>query len=359
MSDTTRTSTAAPGTASAAPPGTFVHPANRAARELALGRGAFEAGVSLGHIRTVPAPDGGGRGVTRAEIERLRAEPDFPTGLRHRTETTGTRDGAALMGIAPGRFTRLARLGLLSPVAFRVNRYRTVVWFYPTEELRGFAADVGHTVLLAGRTPGVLRDQLATGIDLRPRNWRARQLSSLLDAAESPFERAAAVASLLDPVQTARAVPDAGECARLARHRPAHPGHGSPGSPAAQVAEVLMTAREPDEVGLLLAELRQAMAEAHLHDPAPESHREPVADHHRGPAPALPPMLRPPTLRPAAGRTGPRRLLARLRRPHRGRPVTVGVPGRAAGTTAPAALLHSARNSPSWTTETSSRPSTS
>lgn len=322
--------TSAPGSraTTSAPPGPALLTTTRAARELALGRSAFEAGVSLGHIRTVPAGDRSGARVARAEIERLRAEPDFPGGLRRRTETAGTRDGAALLGIAPGRFGRLARLGLLSPATFRVNRYRTVVWFYPTEELRRFGAHSEHAVLLTGRMPTGLRDQLNAGLDLRPRNWRTRHLCSLTDTAHGPWERAAAVASLLDPVEVARAVPDRRDRTTLDRCRPPRPDHGAPGSPAAQLAAILMTARESDEVTLLVAELRHAVAAARVHDPVPRPEHAAVPASRPEPEPIPgPPLPGPP--RPQPGRTRPRRLIARLRRPHRDRPDTAPAPALA------------------------------
>ncbi len=80
------------------------------------------------------------------------------------------------MDVPRARFTRLARLGLLVPVKFYVNRYRAVVWLYLADELRQFAADERNAALLKGRTPEGLRDQLTEGLDLRPRNWRGRHL---------------------------------------------------------------------------------------------------------------------------------------------------------------------------------------
>lgn len=114
----------------------------RAARELALKRTEFDIAVHLGRIRTVPDDGGGGRRVTRVEIDRLRAEEGFPEALRKSVEAVGTAEGAALMQVSIPRFTRLARLGLVVPVHFYLNRYRAVVWLYPAEELRRFAADL-------------------------------------------------------------------------------------------------------------------------------------------------------------------------------------------------------------------------
>ncbi|MEV0474245.1 DUF6397 family protein [Streptomyces prunicolor] len=242
---------------------------SRAARELGLKRGEFDLAVHLGRIRTAPDEGGGGRRVTRAEIDRLRSADGFPESLLESVKTVGTTDGAALMEVTSARFTRFARLGLVVPVRFYVNRYRAVVWLYLAEELRQFAADKNHTSLLNGRTPEGLRDQLQAGLDLRPRNWRGRHLGFLLRQADGPWERAGALAALLDPVQIAEIVQDPYERAHLNRFRPDPPAHGAPGSPAAHIAERIMTAEDPDEISWLRADLTQVLDEARRHRPAP------------------------------------------------------------------------------------------
>ncbi|MET7608777.1 DUF6397 family protein [Streptomyces avermitilis] len=241
----------------------------RAARELGLRRGEFELAVQLGYVRTVPDDKGGGPRVTRAEIDRVRDEDGFPEALRERVTVLGTRDGAALMGVTPARFTRFARLGLVIPVKFYLNRYRAVVWLYLAEELRQFAAGKENTRLLSGRTPEGLRDQLDAGLDLRPRNWRGRHLGYRLRQTEDPWERAAVVAALLDPVQVAEVVQDPYERALLNRLRPALSAHDTPDSPAAVLTARIMTADDPDEIGWLRADLRQSLAEAREQRPAP------------------------------------------------------------------------------------------
>ncbi|MDH6218014.1 hypothetical protein M2283_005346 [Streptomyces pseudovenezuelae] len=143
---------------------------SRAARELELRRGEFDLAVHLGCVRTVPDEGGGGRGVTRTEIDRLRTEEGYPEALRQRVETVGTKQGAGLLEVTPTRFTRLARLGVVVPVNFYLNRYRAVVWLYLAEELRQFAIDGDNTGLVSGRTPSGLREQLEAGLDLRARN---------------------------------------------------------------------------------------------------------------------------------------------------------------------------------------------
>ncbi|MFE0413600.1 DUF6397 family protein [Streptomyces tendae] len=241
---------------------------HRAARELGLRRGDFDLAVQLGRVRTVPDDGGGGRRVPRDEIDRIRAADGFPDALRAAVRAVGTTEGAALMDVTTARFTRLARLGLLVPVKFYLNRYRAVVWLYLAEELRQFGADERNTALLKGRTPEGLRDRLGEGLDLRPRNWRGRHLGSLLRQADDPWARAAAVASLLD-AEISDVVTDPYERSHLRRFRPALARHGSPGSPAAQLAEEIATAADPDEVDWLRSDLAAAVDTARRHRPAP------------------------------------------------------------------------------------------
>lgn len=243
---------------------------SRAARELGLKRSEFDLAVRLGRIRTVPDDGGGGRRVPRDEIDRIRAADGFPEGLRAAVRAVGTTEGAALMDVTKARFTRLARLGLLVPVKFYVNRYRAVVWLYPAEELRRFTADERNAALLKGRTPAALRDQLGEGVDLRPRNWRGRHLGFLLrQAADDPWARAAAVASLLDAAEVSDVVTDPYERSHLGRFRPARPAHGAPGSPAAQLAEEIATAADQDEIDWLRSDLAEAVEAARRQCPAP------------------------------------------------------------------------------------------
>jgi hypothetical protein len=250
---------------------------SRAARELGLQRSEFDIAVYLGRIRTAPGEGGGARRVTHTEIERLRAQEGFPQALRDSVKAVGAAEGAALMKVTKERFTRLARLGLLVPVKFHLNRYRTVIWLYPADELRQFAADEENAPLLQGRTPEGLRTQLDRGVDLRPRNWRNGYLGFMLRQTDDSWGRAAAVASLLGPVQVSEIVRDPYERSYLNRLRPTPPAHGSPGSPAAQLAEKLMTADDPDEIAWLRAGLAQELDDARAHRPAPRPAPRPVA----------------------------------------------------------------------------------
>ncbi|MFC7982906.1 DUF6397 family protein [Streptomyces sp. NPDC057336] len=254
-----------------------------AARELCLKRSEFDLAVHLGRIRTVPGAcdgdgddGGGGRRVAREEIERIRATEGFPQALRERVRTVGTTEGAALMAVTRARFTRLARLGLLVPVRFYVNRYRAVVWLYLADELRQFAQDEQYAALVKGRTPEGLREQLTDGLDLRPRNWRGRYLGFLLRQAGDPWARAAAVASLLDPAEVSQAVRDPYERSRLNQLRRVPPAHGSPGSPAAALAEEIMTAADSDEIDWLRTHLAGELEAARRHLPVPRPASSPM-----------------------------------------------------------------------------------
>ncbi|KOV94903.1 hypothetical protein ADK65_31085 [Streptomyces sp. NRRL B-1140] len=280
---------------------------SRAARELELKRREFDLAVNLGLIRTVPDEGGGGRQVARAEIDRWRSADGFPGTLRERVATVGTTQGAELMGVAPSRFTSLARYGLLVPVTFYLNRYRTVVWLYLAEELRQFAAERSNARLLAARrTPMEIREGLKTGMDRRPRNWRGRHVGFLTrQAGDDPWAHAAAVASLLDPADVTDVVPAPDERARLDRCRPRLPEHGTPGSPTAELAGTLMTASEPDEVAWFRADLAHTMETARRHAPeteapapTPPSAAEPPAPA-RGPRPRSRPLVSP-RIRPPA-----------------------------------------------------------
>ncbi|GAA4787551.1 DUF6397 family protein [Streptomyces ziwulingensis] len=294
MSGNILTHSTAPTTAAdraAATTGDSLVALGRAARELGLRRGEFDIAMGLGRIRTVPDDRGGGRSVPQAEIDRIRAREGFGTALRDSVRTVGTTQGAALMEIPKARFTRLARLGLLVPVRFYLNRYRAVVWLYLADELERFAADDRHTALLTGRMSEELLDRLRAGQDRRPRNWRGRHLGFLLRQADGPWARAAAVASLLGPAEVAAVVADPGERDLLDRFRPAPAAHGAPGSPAADAAEEIMTAADPDEIDWLRADLTRAVSDARDHQPAPDRTTDPPAAHR--PAPPPPPRTVP------------------------------------------------------------------
>ncbi|MFE2811761.1 DUF6397 family protein [Streptomyces nigra] len=277
---------------------------SRAARELGLRRSDLDLAVHLGLIRTVPDEGGGGaRRVTRSEIDRVRSADGFPDALLARIEVVGTAEGARLLDIPAGRFTRLARLGLVVPTKWYLNRYRAVVWLYLAEELRRFAADEENVPLLkARRMPEGPRALLDAGVDLRPRNWRGRHRGFLLRQSQDPWERAGAYAAFLDPVEIAETVPDPYERSHLGRFRPGPPVAGAPGTPAARTAERIMTAADADEIGLLRTELAALVREAREAGPAPRPTPR------RAPAPprALPP--------PVGGPKTPRRLLGRFRR---------------------------------------------
>ncbi|MCX5395124.1 DUF6397 family protein [Streptomyces sp. NBC_00094] len=262
----------------------------QAAEELELRRGEFRLATQLGLVRTVPVGEGERRRVERTEIDRLRAAPDFPEGLRERVRAVGTREAAALLSVPQDRFTRLARTGHLSPVRFYLNRYRAVVWMYLAAEVSEFA--LTHPALLAGRLPQDVRERLDAHEDARPRNWRMRRLGLLLRATDDPWVRAAAIASMLDPVHLAEVVGDPYERAHLDRLRPLpQPAHAV--SPAArEVTDRLARADEPDEVLWHRMSLALALEEARADRPAPRP-GEPRARVPLPPARSRPPLIAP------------------------------------------------------------------
>ncbi|MEW2611826.1 DUF6397 family protein [Streptomyces sp. NPDC047880] len=307
---------------------------SRAARELELKRREFDLAVNLGLIRTVPDEGGGGSRVARAEIDRLRSGEGFPDALRERVATVGTTEGARLMEVAPTRFTSLARYGLLVPVTFYLNRYRTVVWLYLAEELRQFAAERSNARLLTARhTPAEIRERLKAGMDRRPRNWRGRHVGFLTrQAGDDPWARVAAVASLLDPADVEDVVQDPHERARLARCRPRLPAHGAPGSPTAELAEKLMTASDRDEVAWFRADLTHTMEAARRHHPeAGTPSPAPSSASRRLTSPPVPALASAPEAKrpPSSRSTPPHGLLSWFRRR-----------GRRAGPVTPAAPRH-------------------
>ncbi|WP_328584515.1 DUF6397 family protein [Streptomyces sp. NBC_00370] len=255
----------------------------RAARELELKRGEFQLAVQLGHIRTTAGTGSGRRRVAGQEIARLRAVEGFPDTLRERVRTVGTAEGAALIGISPGRFTRLARAGFLIPVRFYLNRYRAVVWLYLAAELAEFGA--AESTLLTGPLPPPLRALLDSGEDRRPRNWRGRRVGLLLNERDDPWERAACAGSVLDDAQLAEVVPDSFERAYLDRLRPVL----APGGPATEAGQAalreLLVADRPDEIEWHRTSLAGLLEEARALRPAPGS--KPGPDPSSGPAPVV------------------------------------------------------------------------
>ncbi|GAA3116755.1 DUF6397 family protein [Streptomyces rectiviolaceus] len=261
---------------------------SRAARELGLKRGEFELAVMLGRIRTVSDTVGGRRRVTREEIERVRAGEGFPEAWVERIRAVGTTEGATLMDISTARFTRLTRAGFVTPVKFYVNRYRAVVWLYLAEELRQFAESEVNSGLLTGRAPGTIRAQLEAGVDLRARNWRGRHAGALLRQSVDPWERAAVVASLLDPVQLAEIVKDPYERAYVRRLMPEPFGQGAPDTPAGRIIQKITTADDPDEIRWLRANLTIGLSQARGQRPAPQPGPPHPASDHEAP-PTAPP----------------------------------------------------------------------
>ncbi|MGW0782190.1 DUF6397 family protein [Streptomyces sp. NPDC002913] len=250
-------------------------PAGRAAQELTLKHGEFELAVHLGLIGAEPTRSGARPRVRQQEIDRVRAQPGFPESLRDRVRTAGTAEGAALLGVSPVRFTGLARIGCLTPVAFYLNRYRAVVWLYLVDDLLAFAAR--EPGLVGGRSPDGMRAMLNAGTDWRARNWRSRRVDRLLSRTEDPWARTALQATALDPVQLAEVVDDPYERAHLARTCPVSV-YGRPASLSGREAMAkLMLADDPDEILWRRVNLTLELDRAREIRPAPRPGTRPLS----------------------------------------------------------------------------------
>ncbi|MFK8908784.1 DUF6397 family protein [Streptomyces sp. YS-3] len=240
----------------------------RAAQQLLLKRGEFELAVQLGHVRTVREGPGARPRVAQEEVERIRSNDGFPETLRERVRVVGTAEASQLLGVPSHRFTRLARGGHFTPVKCYLNRYRAVVWLYLAEEVIDLA--LRHPELINDRRlPKETLVRLGAGEDRRPRNWRGRRAAMLLQQTDDPWERAAGIASLLDPAHVAEVVPDPRERAYLIRLRP-EPVRAGPDSPAArEIIERLQQAQDLDEVLWYRMDLTQHLGVARSIRPAP------------------------------------------------------------------------------------------
>jgi uncharacterized protein DUF6397 len=246
---------------------------SRAARELGLKQREAELAVQLGEVRGHAGPQPDRPRLPSAELARLAADPEAVRALRDRLRLVGTAEGAALLGVAPGRFTRLARTGCLSPVAFSVNRYRAVVWLYLAHELRTFAEL--RPELLAGRHPQDLRDAVRAGADLRARNWRARRSGQLVRLAGGPWERAAARSAVLADADLRPTVPDPAEQERLRALRPRLDMLRSTSPVVRRIADGLSLAADEDEIGWCRYLLTAALEEARAAEQQPVAAQQP------------------------------------------------------------------------------------
>lgn len=234
----------------------------RAAGELGLSRSEFARAVQLSIVRTGPQGVAGTAArYTRTELDRVRSAEGSPEALRERVETVaGAEAAAAVLGVGPSRFTRLARCGHLVPVGYRINRYRVAVWLYLATELRDFAAR--EPGMLRGSAPPEDRELMAARTDLRPRKWRERHVGLLLRRTADPWERAAVLASVLPEADVRETVPDAAERIVLGALAPPPP-YGHPQVPAAaEVAARLLRAGPPDEIGWYRTSLEFALTGA-------------------------------------------------------------------------------------------------
>jgi hypothetical protein len=294
---------------------------NRAREELGLDFSLFELALQLGEIRTVPRGAGQWR-VPVDEVTRLRDAEGHPQALLDRLRLVTSTEGAAMIGISRDRLVRLARLGLIRPVRWYVNRYRALVWVYLGQELREFAA--ASPALLEGRLPAGLREAPDAGEDQRARGWRSRRVAQLVRDSHDAWEEAAVWAALLGPEVADEALPDPLERARLRDIRAALPP-GRPGPLASpELIRGLTTADDPDEIALALIGLADALGRARSEQPAPPSSFTPDTARHSARHTARPPRVPsgrlPQVVRGQLGIEPPRDPSGRLHRTLRDKP---------------------------------------
>ncbi|MEU0840566.1 DUF6397 family protein [Streptomyces sp. NPDC005962] len=236
-----------------------------AARMLGLMPREFELAEQLGEVHTIATPTG--RRVAREELARLTGAEGFPEVLRARLRVVGTAEGAELLGISPGRFTRLARGGFFAPARFYVNRYRLVVWLYLATDLEEFA--VREPGLLTGRTPPGLSASLAAGEDARAERWRTRRVEQLLSRTRDPWKRAGVLAAVLGPDELAVAVGDPHDRDHVRELRPALVPVRPAAASARKVIDRVQTARGSQEILRYRVALADAVRAARRVRPAP------------------------------------------------------------------------------------------
>ncbi|WP_063759909.1 DUF6397 family protein [Streptomyces sclerotialus] len=242
----------------------------RAARELGLKTGEFELAVQLDEVSTVPPGPGdvsGRRRVPASEIARLREEKGFPDTLRERIRVVGATEAAELMGIAPGRFLRLARAGCFGPVRFYVNRYGAIVWQYLAAELEAFAGK--ECGLVHGPTPPPMRAMLTRGHDWRGRLWRSRRVAHLVTEADGAWAVSAVIAAVLPPEELASLVRDPAERVWLRKLRPCLSSAGANTARTREAVERAETAEDFDEVMWYRISLSRQLVAAREEHPAP------------------------------------------------------------------------------------------
>ncbi|WP_431038778.1 DUF6397 family protein [Streptomyces sp. P6-2-1] len=261
----------------------------QAAFQLELTCEEVERAAVLGVLPSLPGHGTVPRRFTAGEIERQRASPGFPHALREAVRCVGTAEAAELLGIAPHRFTRLAKLGQFAPIGFHLNRYRAVVWTYPAADVAAWGRR--RPELLVGRLPAELRDM--TEGDRRAARWRERRRGCLPRLSADPWERAAVLAVQLGPEETAGAA-DPDECGYLRRLTPAQ---------GTSALTALTRAQGPAERGVVRAHFLRELTQARATRPAPGAGRRARA----GAGPENAGMISaPPLARPApAGSSAP------------------------------------------------------
>ena len=240
----------------------------RAAQELDLKRGELDLAVQLGHVRTTPGASGGPPRVDQQEVDRLRGAEGFPDALRERVRTVGTVEGARLISISSGALhpARPHRPFHADPVLSEpLPRGRLALSGRRAQRFRARPSRPPHRPDPT-RAAGRCWMRVRTGAHATGGGGR---LGLLLRATEDPWERAAAIASVLDPVTVAEVATDPYERSHLRVLRP----ELVPGPPGVagrrEVVERLLLADHPDEILWHRVNLADALREARELRPAP------------------------------------------------------------------------------------------
>ncbi|SEG77700.1 hypothetical protein SAMN05216223_110266 [Actinacidiphila yanglinensis] len=239
-----------------------------AARDaLGLAYDEFDLAVQIGEVPTVACGSSNWM-VGSREVRRLSAEDGHPLPLLDRLRLVGSPEAAKELGVGRERFVRLARAGHIRPVRWYVNRYQALVWMYLARDLPLLAER--SPALLRGPLPEGLRAAVADGEDERARGWRSRRVAQLVRDAYDAWDEAAVWSALLGPELVDSAVPDPYERAHLRRLRAVLPP-GRPGPTTPERIRAITTADHPDEIGLGLVALADALGRARKlrHAPGP------------------------------------------------------------------------------------------
>ena len=307
--------------------------------ELGLKQREFDLAEQLGEVRTITTP--AGRRVARAEVDAADGRQGIPGGAAR--PGAGGRHGGGGPDARhhPGSGSSVWRAaGFFAPVRFYVNRYRPwcgSIWRPNCEEF-------------ATREPDLLT-AVATGVERLAgrrggragQGWRARRIEQLLSRTRDPWARAGVLAAVLGPDELAVAVGDPYDRDHVRQLAPRRPGASRRGRGAQGDRQGADGGGPPGDPAVSRGARRRRAGGAPGPPRTAAGRRGGVASQLPHPAPG---PVRGPAARPVAQAGGQALNHGGACRPGaEAQPLSVGFASGASG-----------RNSPSCTTETSSRP---